>query len=181
MKVTLEYWDQLCAATKEAIAGLNVKAEEKEVTLRFTAEETEIEDGRLLVTRQIGSPFGDRKKVLVYVTEHGAMFPATLSHTKKGQQRVRWKMHDPLAWVYLTGKPIEDVVRRLKLADYIVMSDAELEAYELAMQNMPTFTDEEYQQIRAYQRKRKVKLEEAIAQLFPERCLPVVGSPQNSQ
>lgn len=116
MKIADEKWNEIIAETQAGIARWNARASEKGCKDTFTCSVDRGTEYEVLVTRHIP----DERKAVARELATGEVRKAKL--TKRGKL-VGYSITtpDPKGWQGLADQPAADIVRKLKLLDFLML------------------------------------------------------------
>jgi hypothetical protein len=127
MKITDEKWNEIIKATEAGIVRWNERAAERKLKDKFRVSKKDADGYSILLTEHNNGVHSDHHAV-VREMGTGEMHAAKVIKRKKGE---RWitgyePKPDPEEWRSLAYKSASDVVRALRLLDFLLIAGVSL-------------------------------------------------------
>jgi hypothetical protein len=115
-------WQEIIAATRAGIDKWNVRAREKARPDKFAVNVQRSGDFEILLTEHNKEGYTERKVVMRNCVS-GELRPAKAKKTAKGLFNITSRAI-PKAWARLADKPADEIIRALKLTNFIMILGA---------------------------------------------------------
>jgi hypothetical protein len=120
MQITSDQWNEIVAETLQRIDKWNAHAAENKVSDTFRCDLKSEGEYAVLITAH-GSGCSTDRKAVAYKTAANELKPVKLD-IKQGRILGYWIKPDPKAWASLPDKPVAEIVKRLKLTDFLMIT-----------------------------------------------------------
>jgi hypothetical protein len=167
MYVSNEKWAEIVAATQEKIANWNASAAKHALADTFECDEQQQSKHILLITKhKTGSGYLTEHHALAWELETGEVRRTKLVLQKGRVVSFKTSHPDPKSWQALANKTAAEMVKKLKLTDFLLLIGSKATSVESSMiYRGQVFTAEESKQLEQICRDQNVSMEEAIRTL----------------